>query len=82
MKPFFRKVHTASGKTAVQIADKSRASYEIVKDLGSAGNEAELAVLGQNVLAFLNPDQGVFDSDAIDTPRVTRAVVKLQRSSS
>lgn len=75
MKPFIRKVPNASGKTAVLIADKSRGSYEIVKHVGSAGDEAELAVLMQNAQTLLNPDQGMFDFDAIDTARVTHAVV-------
>ena len=40
-----RKVRTASGATAVQIASKTRGVRTIVEHIGSAHTEAELAVL-------------------------------------
>ena len=47
MSPFIRKVRTASGATAVQIAVKEHGVRRIVEHLGSAHTEAELAVLVQ-----------------------------------
>ena len=45
MSPFVRKVRTASGATAVQIVAKEHGVRRIVEHLGSAHDEAELAVL-------------------------------------
>ena len=45
MSPFLRKVKTASGATAVQIVEKRHGVRTIVEHLGSAHDEAELAVL-------------------------------------
>jgi hypothetical protein len=42
---FVRKVRTASGATAVQIASKTRGVRTIVEHLGSAHDDAQLAVL-------------------------------------
>lgn len=66
MRPYVRKVTTASGATAVQIAEKVRGRTEIHKHVGSAHSEAELAALllaANNELASLNPDQGTLDLD-------------------
>src|SRR5690625_5132830 len=59
MAPFLRKVKTASGATAVQIADKTGGSYRILEHLGSAHTEAELAALMTLGHEKLHPDQGV-----------------------
>lgn len=45
MAPFVRKVKTASGATAVQIVEKRNGQRRIVEHVGSARDEAELAVL-------------------------------------
>ena len=45
MAPFLRKVKTASGATAVQIADKTDGTYRILEHLGSAHTDAELTAL-------------------------------------
>lgn len=43
--PYVRKVKTASGATAVQIAEKHGGVRRIVAHIGSAHDELELAVL-------------------------------------
>ncbi|MDO5684268.1 MAG: hypothetical protein Q4G46_15770 [Propionibacteriaceae bacterium] len=58
MSPFLRKVKTASGATAVQIVEKKRGVRTIVEHLGSAHDDAELAVLlqvGREKLAVNQP---------------------------
>ena len=45
MSPFLRKVKTASGATAVQIVVKEGHKNRIIEHLGSAHDEAGLAVL-------------------------------------
>ena len=45
MSPFLRKVKTASGATAVQIAVKEGRRDKVIEHLGSARTEAELAAL-------------------------------------
>lgn len=60
MAPFLRKVKTASGATAVQIADKTGGAYRILEHLGSAHTDAELAALMAIGRDKLHPDQGVF----------------------
>ncbi|WP_166354302.1 IS1634 family transposase [Phytoactinopolyspora limicola] len=64
MRPYIRRVRTASGATAVQIAEKVRGRTEIHKHIGSAHTEAELAALllvAHDELARLNPGQGTLD---------------------
>lgn len=56
MAPFLRKVKTASGATAVQIADKTGSTYRILEHLGSAHTEAELAALMTVGHEKLHPD--------------------------
>jgi hypothetical protein len=59
---FIRKVPTASGATAVQIAEYARGRQRIVKHVGSAHTEAELGVLMEQARALLeDPAQGVLD---------------------
>ncbi|EEJ53910.1 hypothetical protein F4555_002019 [Mobiluncus mulieris] len=45
MSPFLRKVRTASGAVAVQIVEKQGRVNRVLKHLGSAHDEAKLAVL-------------------------------------
>ena len=59
---FIRKVPTASGATAVQIAEYTAGRQRIVKHVGSAHTEAELGVLMERARALLqDPAQGVLD---------------------
>ena len=63
---FVRKVRTASGATAVQIAEYAGGRRQrIVAHLGSAHTSAELGVLLERARAMLeDPAQGVLDIDA------------------
>ncbi|GAB3617138.1 IS1634-like element ISMsm6 family transposase [Okibacterium endophyticum] len=73
---FVRKVKTASGATAVQIASKTRGVRTIVEHLGSAHDDAQLAVLvavARDRIAELR-GQGEFDLDVLlPTPAATAA---------
>src|SRR5699024_3735731 len=81
MSPFVRKVPTASGATAVQIADKTGGQYRIVEHLGSARTPEDLAALIEAGKAKLrDPGQATLDFDTADKPRVSSAVVKSSRS--
>ena len=56
---FIRRVRTASGATAVQIAEDSGGRQRIVKHLGSAHSQAELGVLLEQARGLLeDPAQG------------------------
>lgn len=62
---FVRRVKTASGATAVQVAQKSGGVRTIVKHVGSAHSEAELAVLLNSAREFIQGDQLAFDIDTL-----------------
>ena len=83
MSPYIRKVRTASGATAVQIAVKEHGVRRIVEHLGSAHNEAELAALVQAGREKIRGGQGVLDLAGL-TPQAARqateAVVESKRS--
>ena len=57
MSPFLRKVKTASGATAVQIAVKEGRRDKVIEHLGSAHTEAELAALMEIGRHRIAPDQ-------------------------
>ncbi len=68
---FIRRVRTASGATAVQIAEYAGGRQRIVKHVGSAHTEAELGVLLEQARALLeDPSQEVFDLDVEPSPPV------------
>ena len=72
---FIRRVPTASGATAVQIARYVGGRQRIVKHLGSAHTEAELGVLLAKARELLeDPAQGVLDLDVEPTLPVARLV--------
>ena len=52
---FIRRVRTASGATAVQIAEYVGGRQRIVKHIGSAHTQAELGVLMTRARALLEP---------------------------
>ncbi len=57
-----RRVRTASGATAVQIAEFVRGQQRIVEHVGSAHTQAELGVLLERArLLLADPAQGVLD---------------------
>lgn len=68
---FIRKVRTASGATAVQIAEYSGGRQRIVAHVGSAHTVVELGVLLELAGELLtDPAQLVLDVDAAPAPRV------------
>ncbi len=65
MSPFLRKVKTASGATAVQIVVKEGRKNRIIEHLGSAHDEAGLAVLmAAGRAKLVPPDQQMLDFSA------------------
>ncbi|RNI16522.1 IS1634 family transposase [Flexivirga caeni] len=58
---FVRKVKTASGATAVQIAERQAGRDRVLEHLGSAHTDAELAVLMQAARRKVFPGQGELD---------------------
>lgn len=69
-----RKVRTASGATAVQIAESVAGRRRIVRHVGSARDEAELGLLIEEASRLLADDQqGLLDLGI--TPAVTKATM-------
>jgi hypothetical protein len=58
---FVRKVRTASGATAVQIAERVGGRDRVLEHLGSAHTDAELAALLEVARGRLHPGQGELD---------------------
>ncbi len=72
---FVRRVRTASGATAVQIAEYVAGRQRIVAHVGSAHTEAELGVLLERARELLvDPAQGVLEFPVDPVPRVTALV--------
>ncbi|WP_123814367.1 IS1634 family transposase [Myceligenerans xiligouense] len=72
---WIRRVRTASGATAVQIAESVAGRRRIVEHVGSAHSEAELGVLLERARALLDdPGQGVLDVGVEPMPQVARLV--------
>lgn len=72
---FIRRVRTASGATAVQIAEYAGGRQRIVKHVGSAHTEAELGVLLERARDLLaDPGQGLLDLGVEPTPAVAGLV--------
>jgi hypothetical protein len=69
---FIRRVRTASGATAVQIAEYVAGRQRIVKHVGSAHTEAELGVLVAKAQALLEPS----GQDALDLGVELRPLVR------
>jgi hypothetical protein len=68
---FIRRVRTASGATAVQIAEYAHGRQRVVKHVGSAHTEVELGILlAQAQDLMKDPAQGVFDLGVEPTPQV------------
>ena len=61
---FVRKVKTASGATAVQIAERVGGRDKVLHHLGSAHSDAELAALLSRARDRLHPGQGELDLSA------------------
>ena len=69
---YVRRVRTASGATAVQIASKQRGVRTIVEHLGSARDDIELAALVAAARAKITAGQLAFDLDALIPPGAER----------
>lgn len=61
MSPYVRTVRTASGARAVQIVHSSRKGARSIEHIGSAHDDAELAVLKEVARQRLNASQLSFD---------------------
>ena len=80
---FVRKVRTASGATAVQIAERQSGRDKVLKHLGSAHTDAELSALLEVARRKIYPGQGELDlavgwvpaGQSVITGRVQRAAV-------
>lgn len=72
---FIRRVRTASGATAVQIAEYAGGRQRIVKHVGSAHTDAELGLLLEQARSLLaDPGQDALDLDVVPTPRIAELV--------
>ena len=68
---FIRRVRTASGATAVQIAEYAAGRQRIVKHVGSAHTDAELGLLLERARELMaDPAQGQLELGIEPTPRV------------
>lgn len=76
---FLRKVRTASGATAVQIAQRVGGRDKVIEHLGSAHDDAQLAVLMEAGRRKLHAGQGELEL-GLAAPRSTGAVVQSQTS--
>lgn len=65
---FVGKVPTASGATAVQVAERKDGRDKVLKHIGSSHNEEELALLVTKAREFIHPNQLTFDLDATKSP--------------
>jgi hypothetical protein len=72
---YVRKVKTASGATAVQIVEKRHGVRRIVAHVGSAHDDAELAVLMASARDRIRAGQQALDLPAVETGASGRAVV-------
>lgn len=72
---FIRRVRTASGATAVQVAEYAGGRQRIVVHVGSAHTDAELGVLMERARGLLaDPAQGVLELGVEPAPRVVGLV--------
>lgn len=78
MAAYIRKVRTASGATAVQIAAKDGGRHKILEHLGSAHTDSELAALLQSAREKLQAGQQELDLDLGGDDR--GAVISTKRS--
>lgn len=65
---FVRKVKTASGATAVQIAERQAGRDRVLEHLGSAHTDAELAALMEAARRKVFPGQGELDLSSSAVP--------------
>jgi hypothetical protein len=74
---FIRRVRTASGATAVQIAEYAGGRQRIVKHIGSAHTDAELGLLLEQARSLLaDPGQEALGLGVVAMPRVAELVAE------
>lgn len=73
---FIRKVTTASGATAVQVAQRINGRDKVVKHIGSAHTPDQLALLVAKAREFINPGQQAFDLEALSGTSITGPVAQ------
>ncbi|MGB3829860.1 MAG: IS1634 family transposase [Ornithinimicrobium sp.] len=81
MAPFLRKVKTASGATAVQLAERKAGRDRVLEHLGSAHTDAELAALMLLGRERLYPGQGMLEVPIGPTGTVPGSAVVTASSS-
>jgi hypothetical protein len=82
---FLRKVRTASGATAVQIAERAGGRDKVIEHVGSAHTDAELAVLMESGRRKMHEGQGELDlalgerasGDAVVTGQLSRVLIEV-----
>ncbi|CAG7641321.1 hypothetical protein SIM91_04445 [Rhodococcus opacus] len=79
MAAYIRKVRTASGATAVQIAAKDRGRHKILEHVGSAHTDGELAALLQTAREKLRAGQQELDLGLDGGDRGSVIVAKRSR---
>ncbi|MHB1234161.1 MAG: IS1634 family transposase, partial [Microbacteriaceae bacterium] len=79
---FVRKVKTRSGATAVQIAHTRKGVQSILEHIGSAHDDAQLAVLVQIAKDKIQAGQQMFDLDALAPSRLVGPAPTVVGSSS
>ncbi|MFD4365832.1 IS1634 family transposase, partial [Rhodococcus sp. NPDC058521] len=80
MAAYIRKVRTASGATAVQIAAKDGGRHKILEHLGSAHTDGELAALVQTAREKLQAGQQELDLDLGFSNEGRGSVIAAKRS--
>lgn len=81
MSPFIRRVKTSSGATAVQIVEKRRGVRTILRHIGSAHTDAELALLMVVAQQSLHEGQDTLDL-GLEAAPVPRSEARVLSSSS
>lgn len=76
---FVRKVKTASGATAVQLAERREGRDKVIEHLGSAHTPAELTALLEAARAKVHPGQGMLDL-AVNAAGLGQSVITGKRS--
>ena len=79
--PFLRKVKTASGATAVQIAVKQGRRDKVIEHLGSARTKAELAALMEIGRHRIAPDQLTLDLPSASSAPPAASSAEIGRAS-
>ena len=77
---FIRRKPNKSGTVSVQVVDKSRGSYRVVKSLGTGRTEAELISLERKAQVFINSLKGPMLFGSIEDERVEDFVSSISNA--